>query len=708
MTDMHGKRVLVVGLARSGRAAARCLQRRGAQVTVTDLRPPWELQIDIPELLAGKIGMELGVHREETFLRQDLIVVSPGVPPELPELVAARRKNIPIVPEVEAASWFLEARLAGITGSNGKTTTTALLGEMLKATGFRTFVGGNIGVPLISAVDQISKDGVAVTELSSFQLETVQSFRPRVAVLLNLTPNHLDRHPSFEAYVRAKQQIFRNQTAEDIAVLNADDPIVMGLVPAIAAQKIFFSRKRSLPDGVFVSNGHIVYRVGNLERVLLETREVPLRGPFNLENVLAASAAACVLGADFDALRRAVRQFRAVEHRLEYVREIRGVEFYNDSKATSVDAAAKALSAFEQGVHLILGGKDKGAPYAPLVPLLRGRVRCAYLIGAAADRIARELKGAAELDQAGDLETAMRRAFERAVPGDVILLSPACSSFDQFHDYEHRGRVFKELVERLASETRLAEGERQGDEATQPVASVLPEPLPEPAPEQPVVDRASSVVTTPPELGISRGEVPQQEAAAGPAESEPGDVIPPVGLETFGNQESPPLPDTITVESAPAEIPSEQPASAEIIASEPLQVDSAAEMSEGPEVEVLEAQPVPAELAAHAEKAARPSPTIKYPELLYVYEVGAEEAVYPEIEPSSAISEEAADSYVSVDPGASEPADDEALPFEVRVAAGAEGRASSNGGGSPKAAAGELEAGAPGKTGKGQGRLPGI
>ena len=708
MTDMHGKRVLVVGLARSGRAAARCLQRRGAQVTVTDLRPPWELQIDIPELLAGKIGMELGVHREETFLRQDLIVVSPGVPPELPELVAARRKNIPIVPEVEAASWFLEARLAGITGSNGKTTTTALLGEMLKATGFRTFVGGNIGVPLISAVDQLSKDGVAVTELSSFQLETVQGFRPHVAVLLNLTPNHLDRHPSFEAYVRAKQQIFRNQTAENIAVLNADDPIVMGLVPAIAAQKIFFSRKQSLPDGVFVSNGHIVYRVGNLERVLLETREVELRGPFNLENVLAASAAACVLGADFDALRRAVRQFRAVEHRLEYVREIRGVEFYNDSKATSVDAAAKALSAFEQGVHLILGGKDKGAPYAPLVPLLRGRVRCAYLIGAAADRIARELKGAVELDQAGDLETAMARAFEHAVPGDVILLSPACSSFDQFHDYEHRGRVFKELVERLASETRLAEGERQGDEATQPVASALTEPFPEPAPAQPVVESASSVVTTPPELGISRGEVPQPDVAAGRAESKPGDVIPPVEGETVGIQESPSPPDTTAVESTPAEIPSDQPASAEVIASEPLHVDSAAGMSEGPGVEFLEAQPVPAELATHVEEAARPSPTIKYPELLYVYEVGAEEAVYPEIEPSSAISEEAADSYVSVDSGASEPADDEALPFEVRVAAGAEGKASLNGGGSPKAAAGELEAGAPDKTGKGQGRLPGI
>jgi UDP-N-acetylmuramoylalanine--D-glutamate ligase len=452
MIEVRDKRVLVVGLARSGRAAARCLRRRGALVTVTDSRPPWELRADIPELLAHKIGMELGLHREETFLRQDLIVISPGVPAGLPYLEAARKKNIPVVPEVEAASWFLEGPLVGVTGSNGKTTTTALLGKVFKASGFRTFVGGNIGVPLISAVDEVPRDTLLVAELSSFQLETIRDFRPGVAVLLNLTPNHLDRHPSFDAYVRAKAQIFRNQTADDFAVLNADDPLVVSLARDIASRKIWFSRRQNLPDGVLVSDGRILYRVGNLERVLLETREVPLRGEFNAENVLAAAAAACVLGADFAALRRAVREFSGVEHRLEYVRDIRGVEFYNDSKATSVDAAAKALSAFERGVHLILGGKDKGAPYAPLRPLFEGRVTRLYLIGAAAERIARELEGAAEIVEAGDLETAVRQAFGQAIPGDVILLSPACASFDQFEDFEHRGRVFKEVAERLARE----------------------------------------------------------------------------------------------------------------------------------------------------------------------------------------------------------------------------------------------------------------
>ncbi len=703
MTDVRGKRVLVVGLARSGRAAAKYLSRKGAVVTVTDLRHPWELQVDIPELLAAKIGMELGVHRKETFLAQDLIVVSPGVPADLPELEAARRQNIPVVPEIEAASWFLEARLAGVTGSNGKTTTTALLGEMLKTSGFHTFVGGNIGVPLISAVDQLSKDGVAVTELSSFQLETVQTFRPRVAVLLNLTPNHLDRHPSFAAYVQAKQQIFRNQTAEDFAVLNADDSMVMSLASTIAAQKIFFSRQRSLPDGVFISNGHIVYRIGNLERVLLETPEVPLRGAFNLENVLAAAAAACALGADFGALRQAVRAFQAVEHRLEYVRELRGVQFYNDSKATSVDAAAKALSAFDHGVHLVLGGKDKGAPYAPLIPLLKERVRCAYLIGAAADRIARELKGAVELVHAGNLETATRRAFERAARGDVILLSPACSSFDQFQDYEHRGREFKDLVGLLGREAAIAEAEAQKREA---VARLVPS-VPIVPLAEPVLEEASQTEAPPLE--------PLAEAVTPP---QPETAIPePTGLESItfpeepvaaGIPESPAQPDSTVEAAAPRELPSEAPSKAEIISSETLPAEPSAEAEEETSDQVLEIEPRPLETIIETGEPAPPAPTIKYPELLYVYEVGAQESVYPEMEPPSAVSEEAGDSYVSVDAGAAEPVDDEALPFEVRAAAGKIDAMRPNGGDSPKSAAVELETGSSDKPGEGQGRLPGI
>ena len=452
MIDVRDKRVLVVGLGRSGHAVALCLHRHGAHVTVTDTKPPAAFGPLLPELLAQKIGVVLGSQRDEVFFGHDLVVVSPGVPWDLPHLQAIRERGVPIFPEIEVASWYLRDPIVGVTGSNGKTTTTTALGKMLEASGFPTFVGGNIGVPLSSAVDRVKTGSIIVAELSSFQLEAIHDFCPHVAVLLNISPNHLDRHPSFEAYAQAKRQIFRNQGPEDFAILNADDPWVRGLGPALVSRKVFFSRVQQVPCGVFVSNGNVVYRTVHLERVLFETREVRLRGDFNLEDVLGAAAAACVLGAEFDAIRSAVREFKGVEHRLEYVRDLRGVAFYNNSKATSVDATVKSLEAFEYGVHLILGGKDKGAPYAPLRLLLKDRVREVLLIGAAADRIAEELSGAAELVRMGTLEDAVLEAFQRARPGDVVLLAPACSSFDQFQDYEHRGRVFKDSVARLAQD----------------------------------------------------------------------------------------------------------------------------------------------------------------------------------------------------------------------------------------------------------------
>lgn len=458
-------------MARSGVAAAHWLSDHGAVVTGTDLRGPEAFPTIVPELLNRHIGLELGPPRESTFLRQDLIVLSPGVPADLPVLNLARQKGIPVVPEIELAGWFLKGRLAGITGTNGKTTTATLLGRMLEASGFSTFVGGNIGVPLLSAVDLDPPPSIVVSELSSFQLETISSFRPHVAALLNLSPNHLDRHPSFEAYIAAKARIFSNQKQEDYAILNADDENVMKLAPSIRSQKVLFSRRRELASGVFVSAGTVLYRVQNLEAGLMRTSDVRLLGTFNLENVLAASAAACVLGAEFSSIRRAVREFSGVEHRLEFVREIRGVDFYNDSKATSVDAAAKALSSFERGVHLILGGKDKGAPYGPLRSLLKDRVREVLVIGAARKQIVSDLAGAAEIVEAGDLETAVRTAAERARPGDVVLLAPACSSFDQFENFEHRGRVFKELVQRLAEESS-----RKANHRIVHQAPIVPEP----------------------------------------------------------------------------------------------------------------------------------------------------------------------------------------------------------------------------------------
>ena len=511
--EIRGKKVLVVGLARSGLAAVHWLSDHGAVVTVTDMRAPSAFSKEIPELLHRKVGLELGLHQESTFLRQDLIVVSPGVPADLPVLDQARQQGVPVVPEIEVAGWFLEGRLAGITGTNGKTTTTALLGKMLEASGFATFVGGNIGVPLLSAVDRDPPASMVVSELSSFQLETIDSFRPHVAVLLNLSPNHLDRHPNFEAYVAAKARIFANQTQEDYAILNADDENVMKLVPSIRSRKIFFSRRKELRSGVLLSQGSVLYRVQNLEVALMKAADVRLRGEFNLENVLAAAASACVLGAEFGSIRRAVREFGGVEHRLEFVREVRGVDFYNDSKATSVDAAAKALSTFESGVHLILGGKDKGAPYAPLRALLKDRVREVLVIGAAQKRIVSDLSGAADLVEAGDLETALKTAAERAEPGDVVLLAPACSSFDQFEDFEHRGRVFKALVEKLAEESA---GKSRG--LKPPAARKVPDPpaAPEPAPPP----AGQSAPAGPPDGSLLQA-AGNDQAAPAPEEAEP-------------------------------------------------------------------------------------------------------------------------------------------------------------------------------------------
>lgn len=619
MMSVEGKRVLVVGLARTGLAAAKVLARHGAAVTVTDARPPWELRADMGDLLSNKIGMELGLHREQTFLRQDFIVVSPGVLPELPQLQNARAKQIPIVSEIEVAGWLLDAPVIGITGSNGKTTTTALLGEILEASSFPTFVGGNIGVPVISAVEELPAGALVVAELSSFQLEATVNFRPHVAVLLNITPNHLDRHPSLEAYTQAKARIFANQTSEDFAILNADDPAVMALAPGIRARKLFFSRRQELPDGLFVEDGHVVYRVGNLERVLLTTDEITLRGEFNVENVLAAVAAACVVGADFEAIRRGVAAFRGVEHRLEFVREIRGVQYYNDSKATSVDATAKALSAFGGGVHLILGGKDKGAPYDPIRKLLDGRVRDVYLIGAAAPRIEKQLAGTVPLHSVGDLESAVHAAFDRAVAGDVVLLSPACASFDQFQDFEQRGVVFKDLLKQLAA---LAEHPRLASRGVAPAG-----------PEPPLPPQAMEPELPPPKLHLEPPDAPIKDPVPAAAE------IP----------EAVPLPEAAP--GAPGE-------SVEFEAPGGIQDSDAASAREESGLRLVEALTEPGETPA--------TPNESTPERIYVYEISAEEMTYPEPD-YVATHDQPGEAAISLDsiPEA-EPLTDHALSFEVR------------------------------------------
>jgi len=598
--DVKGTRMLVVGLARSGFAVARALAHRGAIVTVTDLKPPSQFRDLLPQLLKDKIGLELGSQRRETFLRHDVIVVSPGVPWNLPQLQAARQQKIPVYPEVEIATWFLEGTLVGVTGSNGKTTTTALLGDILRASGFPTFVGGNIGNPLSLAVDNAAPGTFFVTELSSFQLEGIQEFRPHVAVILNLSPNHLDRHPSFEAYAQAKRQILRNQRSDDIAVLNSDDQWVCSLRTSVRSRPVLFSRQSELPNGVFASGGKVYYRVRHLERVLFETRDVTLRGAFNLENVLAAAAAGCTLGADFTAIRRAVRDFRAVEHRLEFVREIQGVDYYNNSKATSVDATLKSLEAFERGVHLILGGKDKGAPYTPLLPLIKERVREVLLIGTAAPTIARDLAGSVELVQCGDLRAAVGEAFRGARPGDTVLLAPACSSFDQFQDYEERGRVFKELVDKLAWEVSPAARVRQqAREVALPEPSPHPEAAPPATEESPVLPAKEVVEPPAPETASAEGSPPQDQAS-GNASHEPAtekhdaENLPAPHHEPAGEDPTPSA--TVSPESG-SKAGALGPEHAE---SEPL-TSRCAELSYVYEVDVLETPPGETQLVPEQE-----------------------------------------------------------------------------------------------------------
>jgi UDP-N-acetylmuramoylalanine--D-glutamate ligase len=459
--ELRGKHVLVVGLARTGVATALFCASRGARVTATDIASAADLAEAAAKLTPAGITLELGGHRRESFLAADLIVPSPGVPFEQPDLVAARKKGIAVWSEIELAWRFLRGRLIAITGANGKTTTTALTGHILRSAGLPAMVGGNIGTPLISLVGESSDESISVVELSSFQLEAIAAFRPDVSVFLNLTPDHIDRHGSMEAYAAAKARIFENQKREDAAVMNADDAASTRYAPS-RPRVYWFSRKKEVARGAFLRGDDIVFCDGDAEARLASRAEIPLRGQHNLENVLAATTAACLVGAAPAAIAEAVRTFPGVEHRLQFVAEICGVQFYNDSKATNVDATEKALEAFPGNLLVILGGKDKGSDYAPLRPLLARGARRAFLIGAAAEKIAAQIEGSVPLERSGTLDRAVHAAFEAARPGDIVLLAPACASFDQFQNFEHRGRVFVELVRELAASkgARTAGGRR--------------------------------------------------------------------------------------------------------------------------------------------------------------------------------------------------------------------------------------------------------
>ncbi len=455
--DLAGKKVLIIGAARSGIAAAQFLTTRGAIVAINDQKPLDRWSDSAMGLKSFGVGLLPGEPPSWLLDQLDLVVVSPGVPANIIPIRYAERAGAEVIGEVELAYRFLKGRIVAITGSNGKTTTTTLIGELLRDAGFRVQVGGNIGRALISMVEDSTDDGWTVVELSSFQLETIKQFHPNVAVVLNVTPNHMDRYEAFTDYAAAKHRIFMNQTRDDFAVLNADDQTVSSWANGLRAQVRKFSVRQQLDTGVFLRGDELTAKNADGEQLVFRPSEMKLRGLHNVENVAAAVSAGLAVGASIESMRDTIIQFNPVEHRLEFVAELRGVKFYNDSKATSVDATLKALEAFAQSegkVVLILGGRGKKAPYAPLAELIKEKVRRLVLIGEDAETIANELGEYSEVERASDMRDAVERSFNAADNGDVVLLAPACASFDMFESFEHRGRDFKEEIGNLKSAKR--------------------------------------------------------------------------------------------------------------------------------------------------------------------------------------------------------------------------------------------------------------
>lgn len=451
-----GRHIVVVGAGVSGIGAARFLAARGARVTLTDRRPAAKLPPEVAQLQSEGIVIEAGEHRPATLREADEIVLSPGVPPGIAALQPAREAGVTIIGEIELAFRHLRGCIVAITGSNGKSTTTTLIGRLLADGGLPTQVGGNIGIAAVSLVETSRADGWTVLECSSFQLETVVTFRPHIGVLLNITPDHLDRHGTFENYVAAKLNLFRQFDGETLAVLNADDPTTPRAQAQLAAQGApvtLFSARRELDEGLFLRGDDLVCRTPQAERVLLNRADLSLPGRHNLENILAGLAVALAAGVAPEVARTTIRDFRGLEHRLEFVAEVAGVRYFNDSKATNVAAAQVSIEAFPAGLHVILGGQDKDGDFAPLVDALAARAVSVALIGTAAEKIAATFAGRLHqpITRHASLEDAVHSLAQRARPGEVILLAPACASFDMFANFEHRGQVFKAIVKGLTS-----------------------------------------------------------------------------------------------------------------------------------------------------------------------------------------------------------------------------------------------------------------
>ena len=446
--DFKNKNTLVVGLARSGVSAANLLHKLGANVTVTDEKGEDELLENIKRLSKG-VSLKLGGHDSVNINEIDLTIISPGVPWDSPFLNKLRRKGIRIMSEVEFAFQQLQAPFIAITGTNGKTTTTTLTGEILKRGGKKVFVGGNIGNPLCEEVLNGGKSELVLSEISTFQMEGSETFKPYISAILNITPDHLDRHESMDEYIELKKRVFINQDENDYMILNLDDEITAGFSTEVRGKKVFFSRLKEVENGAFVREDKIIFKNDGREETVCSLKDLKLIGVHNIENTLASVAISGICGISGKIMRDVISEFKGIKHRMELVREIRGIRFINDSKGTNVGATVKSLQSFNEPIILIAGGKDKGSDYLPLKGLIEERVKFLILIGDAKKKIAKNLNGFKNRIEADTLENAVKEGYKRAKSGDIVLLSPACASFDMFRDYEDRGEQFEEIVNRL-------------------------------------------------------------------------------------------------------------------------------------------------------------------------------------------------------------------------------------------------------------------
>jgi UDP-N-acetylmuramoylalanine--D-glutamate ligase len=447
--DLGGKKILMVGLGATGIATSLFLKERGAQVTVSELRDEAEALPVIESLRSKGITVEAGGHRPQTFLTADLIVVSPGVSLDIPPLRAAGEKGVEIISEIELAYSYIQTPLIAVTGTNGKTTTVKLMAEIFRNAGKHIFLGGNVGNPLIEYVLHGHREEYIIAEISSFQLEGIQTFRPYISVLLNLQQDHLDRYTSYGEYIAAKARIFSNQKEGDYALLNADDADVQKLSSSIKATILSFSCTHPVSSGIYHRNNYLYYTVGD-HQVSFSVDRLHLRGTHNLHNIMAAVAVSTLCGCHREAIEHTIQDFKGLHHRLEFILERDGIKFYNDSKATNVGSVVSALEALSPPLILIAGGKDKGGEYDPLIPLIREKVKALVLIGEAKEKMQTVLKASTAIFVADTLEEAFDRSVHEASPGDTILLSPACSSFDMFANYEQRGNAFSALVKHFA------------------------------------------------------------------------------------------------------------------------------------------------------------------------------------------------------------------------------------------------------------------